>query len=125
MLPFSSAIDVLHTSNIVSKKTLYDCQSISEDGAPVLASNGIEVSAEFSIDETDYLSVVIVCGSVDPSHYQYRKIIRWLRNLASLGTEICAVDTGGYVLAKAGLLARRQCTFPQQIAPLLNWSVLS
>ena len=46
----------------------------------------------------------------DSDKAEWEGVYRWVRNAASAGVRICAVCTGAFVLAKAGLLNGRSCT---------------
>jgi len=70
----------------------------------VAASNGLSVNVHGSIDEVDACPIVIVCSSFDPHLYATKQVLSWLRKLARQGTMLGAVETGSWVLARAGLL---------------------
>jgi transcriptional regulator GlxA family with amidase domain len=104
VISFSCTVEPLREANSVLKKKVYDWRIYSKDGNPVLASNGLSVNVHGSIDEMNACSIVIVCSSFDPHLYATRRVLSWLRNLARQGVVLGAVETGSWVLAKAGLL---------------------
>jgi len=56
----------------------------------------------------------------DNDRTAWEGVYRWLRAAASAGVKICAVCTGAFVLAKAGLLDGRSCTTHWAFVPLLR-----
>ncbi|HEV8712064.1 MAG TPA: GlxA family transcriptional regulator [Candidatus Binatia bacterium] len=68
------------------------------------ASNGLTINVDASIQDISYAPMVIVCSSFDPQLYVTPKILAWLRRLSRLGASIGGVETGSYILARAGLL---------------------
>jgi transcriptional regulator GlxA family with amidase domain len=110
MLAFTAALEPLRGVNLVTGSQLYRWQVISVDGAPVEASNGIEMVANASIDEVDRLDNVIVCGGLGAHKYEDRQVLAWLRRRERQGCRIGAISDGSYILARAGLLNGFSCT---------------
>jgi transcriptional regulator GlxA family with amidase domain len=104
VISFSCTVEPLREANWVLQKKVYDWRVYSHDGEPVLASNGLSVNVHGSIDAVDSCPMIIVCSSFDPHLYATRRVISWLRKLARQGTVLGAVETGSWVLARAGLL---------------------
>lgn len=110
MLPFVSAVEPLRLANRLSGRDLYGWRFFSRDGEPVRAGNGMLQIPHGSIDDVPAFPVMIVCGPHDPHLYRDRKVFAWLRSLARHGTEMGALCTGSFVLARAGLMHGRRCT---------------
>jgi transcriptional regulator GlxA family with amidase domain len=104
VIAFSCTVEPLRAANLVLKKKVYDWRVYSPDGKPVLASNGLSINVHGSIDAVDSCPMVIVCSSFDPHLYATKRVISWLRKLARQGTLLGGVETGSWVLARAGLL---------------------
>jgi AraC family carnitine catabolism transcriptional activator len=104
VISFSCTVEPLREANSVMAKRAYEWRAYSHDGKPVLASNGLSVNVHGSISEVDSCPMIIVCSSFDPHRYATRGVISWLRKLARQGTVLGAVETGSWVLARAGLL---------------------
>jgi transcriptional regulator GlxA family with amidase domain len=104
VISFSCTVEPLREANWVLKKKVYDWRAYSHDGRPVLASNGLSVNVHGSIDTVEACPILIVCSSFDPHLYATKKVISWLKKLARRGTMLGAVETGSWVLARAGLL---------------------
>jgi AraC family transcriptional regulator, glycine betaine-responsive activator len=104
MIALSSAIDVLRLANRVSKRDLYEWSLVSVDGAPVEASNGLSMSPTLSIDHIGPANIVFVVGGVQVEKATTPAVLGVLRRLAQRHVSLGALCTGGYALAKAGLL---------------------
>ena len=64
MIAFAAAIDALRLANRVSGETLYTWETLSVDGKPVMASNGIEVSPNRSSKQPARYAALFVCGGI-------------------------------------------------------------
>ncbi len=104
MMALSSTLEPLRMANDVSDRKLYDWTILSTDGEPVHASNGMENLVSDNIHSLQRLPMIVVCASYDPHLVASQNAILWLRRQARHGAIIGAVDTGSYVLARAGLL---------------------
>jgi transcriptional regulator GlxA family with amidase domain len=104
MIAFTSAIEPLRLANRAAGKPLYAWRLFSRDGAPVRASNGVEVSVDGAFADARSVNAAVVCAGIDVQTFDHRELMATLRRLSSFGAAIGAVCTGTYVLAKAGLL---------------------
>lgn len=57
-----------------------------------------------AIDATQTLDTVILCADIQPERYYTRELHRWLHQLNASGATLGALDTGCFLLARAGLL---------------------
>lgn len=117
MMAFASAVEPLRSANRLGGAELYRWRLFSLDGAPVAASNGIEVMPHLAIRATEPVRAVVVCGGIDVERYNNRTVFAWLRRLAAAGCDIGALSTGAYILARAGLLDGRRCALHWENAP--------
>ena len=104
MMALFSAVEPLRVANRLSGRPLYSWHIFSEDGEPVVASNGMSLVAEASIASVERFPCVAVCASFAPERYESKKLLAWLRRLDRQGSELGAIETGPHILAKAGLL---------------------
>ncbi|GGD79826.1 AraC family transcriptional regulator [Caballeronia grimmiae] len=111
-----SAIEPLRVANRF-RGELYRWRIVSVDGGPVVASNGISLNADASIDETADARMVIVVSGFEPLARYTRGIGDWLRRLDRAGATLGGIDTGSFILAEAGLLAGKRTT--------LHWEALA
>jgi transcriptional regulator GlxA family with amidase domain len=117
LLSFVAAIEPLRVANRMSGRSLYSWRLFTVDGEPAIPSNGMTQAVDDAIDRAPHLPIVIVCGPYEPSLYKDKKVLSWLRKLARNGTQLGAVDTGSYVLARAGLLNGYRCTIHWENLP--------
>lgn len=104
MLGFFSAVEPLRVANRLSNRRLYSWRVFSRDGRPVAASNGMTLVADAAVGAPPEVSTVVVCASFEPARHADRATLAWLRRLARCGVSLGALETGAYLLAKAGLL---------------------
>lgn len=110
MIAFAAAVDTLRVANRVSGKTLYTWETLSLDGKPVTASNGLEVAARRSSKNPVHYDALFVCGGVKIQHAWTTQLGDCLRSLAKKGTPLGAMCTGTYILARAEVLDNVRCT---------------
>jgi len=113
LISMSSAIEPLRMANRLSGQMFYSWRMIGETGEDVVASDGLSVNAEYSIDDPDVLSdldIIVVCGGRRIDKSTSEPVLRWLKKADSHGIVFGAVCTGSYVLAKAGLLDGYRCS---------------
>lgn len=103
-IALSSAVEVLRMANRVLGREAYEWTIVSSDGTPVPASNGLCLSPTLALDQVGTPSVLFVCGGIDVRHQVTPATLGALRGLAQRRVPLGALCTGGYVLAKAGLL---------------------
>lgn len=109
-LAFSSALEPLRMANHLANRTLYTWHLVSRDGAAVKASNGLAMAVDQALEPMPVLDLLLVCGGVEVQRHDDRATLSWLRRLAERHIPLGAVCTGGYVLARAGLLDGYRCT---------------
>ena len=110
MMAFSAAIEPLRSANRMSGAELYRWNIVSRDGAPVQASNGLQIVAHFGIEDVRHCDTLLVCGGIDAHVYDDRVTMAWLRRIARQGGVVGSLCTGTHLLARAGLLRGYRCT---------------
>jgi transcriptional regulator GlxA family with amidase domain len=83
---------------------VYDWSIVSIDGRPAEASSGLTLSPTASLDKLQPADIVFVCGGINVRDTVTPALLTALRRLADRQVALGALCTGGYVLAKAGLL---------------------
>ncbi len=110
MIALASSIEPLRMANQLSAEELYSWNLISEDGEPVIASDGLSLTPDFSIQDNADFDIIIVAGGVDITRTFSPKKISWLTKQSRKGVQLGGICTGAYVLAHAGLLNGYQCS---------------
>lgn len=104
LISLASAIEPLRMANQLAGRELYRWYTLSHDGAPVRASDGLQVTPDASTAIPLSLDWVIVCGGVGPSRSVTREHVSWLQSQSRQLRRLGAVCTGSWALARAGLL---------------------
>ena len=117
MMAFASAIEPLRSANRARGEKLFEWRLYSRDGAPVRASNGIDISVHGAVDDGTAVDLLLVCAGTRDAGAGDVALAKWLRGLARSGTSIGSISLGAYALARAGLLDGRRCA--------LHWESLA
>jgi len=104
MMAFVSAIEPLRVANRMADRQLYRWEILSRDGNPVTASNNMSLAADHAIAKHPPYPMVLVCASFNPLRHFDRSIKQWLQRLNAGSVELGAMDTGAFLLGRAGLL---------------------
>lgn len=110
LISLASAVEPLRMANQLSGRELYRWHTLSHDGVPVSASDGLQITPDAALHNAPPLDAVIVCGGVDIQHSVRREHISWLQLQGRQGRQLGAVCTGSWALAKAGLLDGYDCS---------------
>ena len=117
MIALSSAVETLRMANMVTGETVYDWSIVSIDGQPTPASNGLQLAPTVPLEKIGPVDILFVCGGMDVQAGATPKVLSSLRRLAERRVPLGALCTGGYALAKAGLLDKYKAT--------IHWENLS
>ncbi len=104
LISLASAIEPLRMANQLAGRELYRWYTLTADGGPVRASDGLQITPDASITVPLALDTVIVCGGVGPQRSVQREHVAWLQSQARHSCRLGAVCTGSWALARAGLL---------------------
>jgi transcriptional regulator GlxA family with amidase domain len=104
MMAFVSAIEPLRVANRLAGRELYRWEIVSKDGQSVEASNGMALVAVRAPEDAPLYRMLVICAGFDPDRHYDRRIKSWLLRLSGAGSDLGAMDTGSFILARAGLL---------------------
>lgn len=102
-------LDPFRVANYLTGQTRFRWRMLSMAGGEVSCSNGMTVLTKTSADEAKPDIGVVSSSWVPDAHHQsqaLKTMLRWAR----AGARIGALDTGGFLLAKAGLLNGKRAT---------------
>lgn len=110
LIALSAAIDPLRLANAVLERRAYEYVVVAATREPVPSSDGIRVVPDCTMADAGEFDAVFVIGPNPLPRQGYGECIAWLRRMAAAGATLGGIDTGSYVLAKAGLLKGYRCT---------------
>ena len=124
MIAFASAIEPLRIANRIVGQDVYRWRLASPNGAPVRASNRVEVAVDSSVEvERRNLSaecrpsMVFACSGVFVEDFSDKSTFSYLRETHQHGISVGGLCTGAWILARAGLLADRRCAIHWENLP--------
>ena len=109
MMALASAMEPLRIANRYLQ-TPYAWKLLSLDGQAVTDGNGISIQPQGSLHEAQDCASVILCTDIQPERYYSRELRRWLHQAQARGVTLGALDTAGFLLARAGLLDGHRAT---------------
>lgn len=117
LIALSNALEPLRMANSLSGQTIYEWPIISLDGAPTTSSSGLALSPTVGLDQLGRADILFICGGVNVKDAVSPALFTLLRRLADQRVALGALCTGGYALARAGLLDHYRAT--------IHWENLS
>jgi len=110
MLSFSSAIEALRIANRMAGTTLYEWRLAGESAETAYCSAGVGYKLDMGLDELNRDDRLFLCAGIDVQAATTKNLLNWVRREARRGVVTAGLCTGGYVLARAGLLDGKRAT---------------
>lgn len=104
------AIESLRLANKHLGARIYEWRILTADGAPAVASNGMSITPECGVDAVAGLGTLAIISGYVPEAAYAPRLIAWIRATAARGTRIGGIDTGAFLMARAGLLGAEPVT---------------
>ena len=120
LIAVSNALEVLRMANRVAGRDIYEWSIASLDGRPVPASSGLELAPTVALDKIGKVEILFVCGGIDVREAVSNPLLAALRRLGERRVGLGALCTGGYALARAGLLDHYRATIHWENLPALR-----
>ncbi len=117
LIAVANALEPLRMANRLMGKDVYEWSLVSMDGRAAEASSGLALSPTGTLDKLAAPDIVFVCGGVKVRDAVSPGLIAALKRLAERRIPLGALCTGGYALARAGLLDHFRAT--------IHWENLS
>jgi AraC family carnitine catabolism transcriptional activator len=111
-----SAVETLRVANRFSPG-LFAWAFYTVDGRPAPSSSGIELVVAGSIHDLEAPSCLLICAGFSPERAISRREHALLRRFARFGTLLGGIDTGAFILARAGLLDGYRFTLHWEAVP--------
>ncbi len=107
MMAFSAVIEPLRAANALGAEPRYT----------VIASSGISLNPDFSVDEDPPADFIVVCSGGNADQLTAQQPIKWIRKNLRRGAHLGSVADGAFYLARAGLLDGYACTLHWRSQP--------
>ncbi len=103
-LTLAALVEPLRMANTVSGRQLYQWRLCSDGGDEVVSSSGFTLTIAEDIEQVGTCDALFVVASYEARHVATDRVIAFLRETVRKGTSIGGLDSGGYIMAAAGLL---------------------
>ena len=120
LIAVTNALEVLRMANRVVGQDVYEWSIASLDGRPVPASSSLELTPTIALDKIGKVEILFVCGGINVREAVSTPLLTALRRLAERRVGLGALCTGGYALARAGLLDNYRATIHWENLPALR-----
>jgi transcriptional regulator GlxA family with amidase domain len=117
LIAVANALEPLRMANRLVGRDVYEWSIITLDGHAADASSALRLSPTGALDKLGVADILFVCGGINVRDAVSAPLLAALRRLAERRVPLGALCTGGYALARAGLLDNFRAT--------IHWENLS
>ena len=110
MFSLAAAIDVCRSANRLLGQDFYSWITVSPDGDPVAASNGLPLKVDYSVADVPPVDILFACVAINLEFPGKSKVLAALRNWGRRGQALGGLSVGSHLLAEAGQLDGYRCT---------------
>ncbi|MHA7775230.1 GlxA family transcriptional regulator [Roseibium sp. M-1] len=107
-IAFSCAVEPLRIANLLQGEEIYRWRLASPDGTRAICSNRSVTLVDQGLDPLPPRSSLFLVSGQNVGDRATPEVLAFLRRERARGTQIGAICSGAYVLAKAGLLTDRR-----------------
>lgn len=116
MMAFSAIVEPLRAANALGADPSYTWMTVASSKG-VVASNGIRISPDYSLDDDPAADFIVVCSGGNADQLTDQRPIKWIRKNLRRGAHLGSVADGAFYLARAGLLDDHTCTLHWRSQP--------
>lgn len=121
---FSLAVETLSVANKLSGEAVYDFHLYSgaheTEAQTVISSNGVPIQVEAHFSQISATNLVVVCAYEGASAYNNKALFANLRKLKRSGSQLAALTSASFLLARAGLFEGQSCTLFSEDIPIFR-----
>lgn len=116
MISLYGALETLRVANRFAERE-FSWRFVSAGGESVSASNDIPVSVSGRLADLNRPAMVVVCASYEPEQGATRAALAAIRKLSARKVLLAGIDTGSFILARAGALDGYRATCHWETLP--------
>lgn len=110
-LDVTGPLEVFSMANSLTRRTLYDIQTVGPTAEPIATRNGFALLPTCAMaDVPEPIDTLLVAGGRGPDAVTSPEVFDWLRRMVPRARRYGSICTGAFVLGGAGLLAGKRVT---------------